>query len=290
MPEFPLIDSHVHLWDPARLLYPWLADAPRLHRRHDLDAFDAARAGVNVEAIVFVECTGAMDDAVSRKEVAWVQDLATADARIQGIVAHASVEQGAAVREHLAWLAAQPLVKGVRRLIQHEPDPRFCLKAEFVEGVRLLAAFDLTFDICIFHHQVPSAVELVRSCPEVSFVLDHLGKPPIREGRLDPWRDELRAMAALPNVVCKLSGVVTEADPDGWTAADVRPYMDHAIDTFGGGRLLFGGDWPVLNLAGDYPTWVRLVDEAAQDASDADRRRLFRANAERVYRLVERET
>lgn len=286
MPDLALIDTHVHLWDPARLLYPWLADLPRINARHDLAVFDEARAGREVEAMVFVECTGAMDDAVARREVEWVQDVARADTRLRGIVAHASVERGEAARPHLEWLAAQPLVKGVRRLIQHEPDPAFCAQPFFVEGVRQLARYGLSFDICIYHHQLPAAVELVRACPEVTFVLDHIGKPPIREGRLDPWRGHLRALAALPNAVCKLSGVVTEADPDSWTPDDVRPYIDHAVEAFGFSRLLFGSDWPVLRLAGDYPGWAHLVDEAVRHASDGDRLKLFRTNAERVYRLL----
>lgn len=288
MPSF--VDAHVHLWDfdhvaYSRLAYPWVAEIPVLNASHGIEAFDRASRGGPVEQFVFVECTVSFDDETARQEVCWAHDLARQDARLQGMVAHASLEKGEAIRPHLAWLNDQPLVRGVRRLLQDEPDPSFCLQPAFVEGVRLLSDFDFTFDVCVRAHQLPQVTELVRQCPEVGFVLDHLGKPPIREGRLDPWRAHLQALAECPNVACKVSGVLTEASPDGWSAAEVRPYLEHALDVFGTDRLLFGSDWPVLKQAGTYATWVQLAREAVSAYSEAEQRRLFRETAERVYRL-----
>lgn len=285
MASLPLIDTHVHLWDLERQRYPWVAEHPVLNRTYGIDEFDAARGDVTIDKFVFVECTVSFDDAVARDEVRWVHALAAQEPRLQGLVAHASLEKGRAIRPHLAWLADRPLVRGVRRLIQDEPDPDFCLGSSFVEGVRLLAAFDFTFDVCVVHDQLPQVVALIRQCPDVQFVLDHLGKPAVREGAMDPWRAHIRALAEYPNVVCKLSGALTEADVDRWTPENVRPYLEHVIEAFGFDRVMFGGDWPVLKRAGTYPEWVQLVRDTVAGCTRDEQRRLFRTTAERVYRL-----
>jgi len=234
---------------------------------------------------VFVECTGTMDDSASKREVAWVSALAERNERIRGIVAHASLESGAAVYEHLAWLTARPLVRGVRRLLQAEPDAEFCLRPRFVDGVRMLAEFGLSFDACIYHHQLPGLVRLVEKCPEVQFVLDHMGKPAIREGKMDPWREHTQSLASLENVVCKISGAVTEADHDDWTCDQVLPYLEFAMEVFGPERIMFGGDWPVLRLAASYPDWIKLARRSATQMNEDDQKKMFRSNAVRVYRL-----
>jgi L-fuconolactonase len=233
---------------------------------------------------VFVECAGASDGPSLREEVNWVLDVAGSDTRLAGIVAFAPLEHGDAVLPELEWLAGRPLVKGVRRLIQHEPNPAFCLGAGYVEGVRLLAEFDLTCDLCIFHDQLPSVVRLVEQCPKVRFVLDHLGKPAIREGLFDSWNGNIRELAGLPNVYCKLSGVVTEADHDLWTESEIRPYLETAIDAFGSERVMFGSDWPVVNLAANWKDWIDTVRRLATDTK-VPPDKLFALNAERAYRL-----
>jgi L-fuconolactonase len=281
MPEFPLVDSHVHLWDQAVQPYPWLNDMPALNRRHTPAEFRAAGGPVAVAKLIFVQCGGA--DALI--EVAWVDRLAREEPRIAGIVAQAPLEQGEVVASWLERLATIPRVKGVRRLLQDEPDDAFCLRPEFVRGVRLLPRFGFSFDLCIYHRQLANVIRLVRQCPQVSFVLDHLGKPGIRARQLDPWRAELRELATLPNVVCKLSGVATEADHAAWTAADLRPYLDHALECFGPARLLFGSDWPVSTLATDYPRWVATVDAALEGCTTEERQRIFARNAEAFYRI-----
>ena len=281
MPDFPLIDSHVHFWDPARLPYLWLAGVPALNRRHALEEFRAACGPVAVAKMVFVQC-GCAD---AEAEVRWVASLAQIDPRIRGIVAHAPLEKGAAVEPALAWLAAQPLVKGVRRLLQDERDDAFCLRPDFVRGVQALHAHGLSFDLCIYHRQLANVIKLVRQCPDVSFVLDHIGKPAIKAGTLDPWRAELRELAQLENVWCKLSGMVTEADHAAWKPADVRPYIDHAVECFGFDRVMFGGDWPVSTRASDYPRWVATLDEALRGCTTDQLQRLYLRNAEKFYRV-----
>jgi L-fuconolactonase len=283
MPRFPIVDTHLHLWDPGRLRYPWLASVPALNRRHLIADYRAACGPVAVGKMVFVQC-----DCVPAQFLAecdWVTSVAREDSRIRGIVPFAPLERGAAVAPALEQLAANPLVKGVRRLIQSEPDLEFCLRPDFVHGVKLLPRFGFTFDLCITHRQLANTIRLVRQCPEVPFILDHIAKPDIKAGVMDPWRAELRELAALPNVGCKLSGLATEADHARWAAADLRPYIDHVMTCFGPDRVLFGGDWPVSTLATDYPRWVQKVDDALAGCTPDELHRLYVRNAEKFYRV-----
>lgn len=283
MPDFPIVDTHMHLWDPGRIRYPWLASVPKLNRSHLVTDFRRACGAVQVAKMVFVQCD--CEPAQAPREVEWVSEVAKADPRVRGIVAWAQLEKGRAVETDLVRLNGNPLVKGVRRLIQSEPDLGFCLRPDFVAGVQALHAYGLSFDLCIKHPQLANTIKLVRQCPDVQFVLDHVGKPDIKAHRLDPWRAELRELATLENVWCKLSGMATEADHATWTPADLRPYIDHVMECFGAGRVMFGGDWPVSTLATDYPRWVATVDEALRGVSADDLRRIYVSNAETFYRI-----
>lgn len=283
MPEFPIVDAHIHLYDPEVIRYAWMAGKPALEGRHLIAELDAARGPVAIERLVFVE-VGA-DPGQHLEEAAFVDRLAESDPRIAAIVAHAPLERGAAVAADLEKLAARPRVRGVRRLLQDETDAEFCLRPAFVEGVRLLSRFGFSFDICVRHHQLAGAVALVRRCPEVRFVLDHIGKPGIAAGLTEPWRSHIKELSELPNAFCKLSGVITEADHARWRPADLCPYIEHAIACFGFARLMFGGDWPVSEQTHRYPAWVAILDEITAGCSDAERRALFRDTATRFYRL-----
>ncbi len=218
-------------------------------------------------------------------EAIWVDELAKRDRRVLGAVACLPLERGASLEPEIARLAELPTVRGVRRLIQNQPDPDFVLRPDFLAALRLLPKYGLSFDICIFHSQMPNTLTMVRQCPEVSFVLDHIGKPGIKAGLIDPWRAHISELAALPNVVCKLSGVTTEADHRSWTREQLRPYIDHVVESFGPDRILYGGDWPVSELAGSYLQWLATLDWATSGFSAADKRKLFRDNAVKTYRL-----
>ena len=285
MPDYAIVDTHVHFWDPAHLDYAWLQGDAVLGRRFDTSDYSRACAdAVDVDTIVFVQADAACDQGVAEAE--WTVGLAQEDPRIQAIVAFAPLEEGDSVRRELERLAAIPMVRGVRRLLQSEPDPCFCLQPGFVEGVRALADFGLSCDICIVHHQLAGVVELVRRCPEVRFILDHIGKPDIKGRLLDPWRAELRDLAQLPNVYCKLFGLVTEADHSGWTREDLEPYVGHVVECFGFGRVAFGSDWPVATLAAEYPQWVTSLEWALRGCSAGELRRVFRENGSAFYRLA----
>lgn len=283
MPGFPIIDAHVHLYDVDRLSYPWLASVPRINRSHGLADLDAARGPVELEAIVFAEV--AVGPGLHLEEAAWVQSLANGDPRLQGIIAHAPLEKGAAVAADLDVLAEHRCLSGIRRLIETEMDPRFCLEPAFIEGLRLLPRYGLPFDICVKHWYLAFGLELARRCPEVTFVLDHIGKPGIRHAMWEPWKTQIRELAALPNVWCKVSGVITEADHASWQKEQVKPYVHHIIDSFGFAGVLYGSDWTVSELTHAYPDWVAILDEVLAGTSDSEQRRFWCDNARHVYRL-----
>ena len=283
MVSVPIVDAHVHLYDTRKFPYAWMKDVPKLNRPHLPADYRAAIGEAPVEQIVFVEVW--IDTPLQMAEAEWVSGLFESVTELRGIVAAVALEDGAGAEGALAKLAEMEHVKAVRRLIEFEPDVEFCLQPGFVEGVTLLAKYDLSFDICVKHFQLANAVELVRRCPEVRFVLDHIGKPPIRAGELDPWREGIRAMAALPNVCCKISGVITEADHDNWSREQLRPYLDHAIDSFGIDRVMFGSDWSVSELTHRYEAWVDIVEWTMSGSSEGEMRKLFRDNAISFYRL-----
>jgi L-fuconolactonase len=282
--DFPIIDTHLHVWDPDNLSYPWLADVPLLNKPYLPADYAAACGPVDVEAMVFVQAE--VDFAQFADEAAWVTSLAREeDNRIRGIVPWAPLEKGDAARPGLEALAQNPLIKGIRRIIQFEPDPAFCLRPDFVEGIRALPDFGLHFEICIVHSQMANVIKMVAQCPDVTFILDHIGKPDIKNHVLEPWKEDLRVLAQLPNMWCKMSGLVTEADHEHWVAEDLQPYIEHVMDCFGFDRVMYGGDWPVAYQATEYPRWVRTLEDAVSGCSEAEMEKLFRSNAKAFYRL-----
>jgi L-fuconolactonase len=283
MIDFPIIDSHIHLLDQKRFGYAWAIGAPALKRDWTPDDLAGAAKPVEIEGLVFVEVDVDMPQYLD--EAAWVDELAQRDRRVLGAVACLPLEKGAAIESEMARIAGLKTTRGVRRLIQNQPDPEYVLKPAFLEAMRLLPKYNLSFDICVFHPQLPNTLKMMRLCPEVAFILDHIGKPGIKAGLIDPWRAHIGEMAALPNVVCKLSGLTTEADPKSWTREQLRPYIDHVVECFGPDRTLYGGDWPVSELAGSYLQWLMTLDWATAGFSRTDKRKLFRDNAVKAYRL-----
>ena len=276
------IDSHCHFWEPYQLTYDWLADMKLLNRPFTPDML-VAEAGESPPAkMIFVQADCRPEDALA--EVAWVASLAQQDSRVAGIVAFAPLEQGDRVISILEKLAQEPLVKGVRRLIQSEPTG-FSIQSAFIDGVNALSPFELSFDLCVIHHQLPDVIELVGRCPDVRFVLDHCGKPPIKAGQLDPWREHISQLATYDNVMCKLSGLVTEADMEAWQPADLQPYIDHVLAEFGSKRLMFGGDWPVSKLATTYGRWVDCVFTAVAHLPPTEQQAILIDNCQQFYRL-----
>ena len=282
MPSVPFVDTHVHLWDPMRLGYDWLAGNDTLDRRHELPEFAAATAGLPLESMVFMEC--AVNAGQALDEARWVTTLARLEPRLKGMVASAPLEQGEAVRPHLEALAELPLLRGIRRLLQSEADDS-CLQPGFATGARMLAEFGLSFDICIFHRQLANVIAFADKVETVPMIVDHIGKPGIADGLVSPWAEEMRELARRSNVVCKISGVATEADHRNWTEDQLKRYVSTAIDAFGFDRVMFGGDWPVSTLAITYRRWTEILDDLLAGASEDERRKFWRDNAVAFYRL-----
>lgn len=249
-----VVDSHVHFWDPSAREHAWLDGNDRLDRPFGPEQYAAAAAG-RVDGIVVVEADCRWDQAA--EETSWFATLGAQGVPVLGIVAAARLES-VDVGAHLAWLRDQPLVVGVRRLLHDEP-AGFCTRTDFVDGVRSLAAYGLTMDLCVRHHQLTEVRELVGKCPEVRFVLDHCGKPAIRRGDYDTWAAELSRLAELPGVVCKLSGLLNEAHPG--SVSNIPLYLGHALDVFGPERCLFGSDWPLCTTAGSWDDWWATVHD-----------------------------
>jgi L-fuconolactonase len=270
MLDFPIIDAHVHLIDRRRLRYSWLAGAPAIDRDWSPADLMARAKPYDIGGFVFVEVD--VDAPLNVQEATWADGLGATEPRLKAVCASLPLEHGAkSVAADLERLAALPRVRSIRRLIQDRPDPEFMLRPGF--------------ELCIRHPQFANTIELVRRCPEVSFILDHIGKPGIAAGLLDPWRSHIAEIARLPNVVCKLSGVTTEADHAGWSRDQLRPYIDHVIEAFGFSRAMYGGDWPVCELAGHYQQWLATLEWATAGCSPDERRSLFRDTAARTYRI-----
>lgn len=279
-----IVDAHHHLWDTHHLRYPLFDGIPALDRPFVIEDYERVAVPAGIEASIVVEAASAGPEGMA--ELAWLRKQADRSRRVKGIVAWAPVERPELPRylEGLANLH-DPRIVGVRRSFEFDP-PDFPSRPETVSGVRQLAAFGFSFDLVLFHPSLRAAVELVRRCPEVSFVLDHLGKPPIREHRLEPWSRNFADLAALPNVVCKISGMTTEGDRQAWTVDDLKPYVERAVECFGWDRLMFGSDWPVCEVAGGFEPWLEAVTSLLDGVPAADRERCFASNAIRVYRLA----
>jgi len=284
MPAFPITDTHVHFWDPGNLEYPWIRGSELLERPYLPEDYAEAIGDVDVEQIVFVQAACLKSQAMD--EVDWVTSLADQEPRIRGIVADAPLELGEDVEPILGQLAENRLVKGVRRMVAGEKDPEFMLQPGFVRGVQLLGENALTCDLGIHRGQIVAATALAKQCPNVKFMLCHIGVPDIKNRQLDPWRDHVRSLAGLPNVWCKLSGVATAADHAEWTPEDLRPAISHTLDCFGFERTAFGSDWPVMLLATSFPRWFEAVAYAIDGCSESEQSNLFRDTACGFYRLV----
>jgi len=284
-PPVRLVDTHVHFWHPKRLKYSWLRDTALLNRPYEVQDYPTQDATPTPEALVFLECDA--DPGQFLDEINFVEEQSQHDQRIRAIVAHAPLEQGRAVEPLLERIvASSSKVRGIRRILQSLPDPNTLLRSSaFLDGVRLLRKFGLHFEITVTHTQMDPVIEFVRKLPEIPMVLDHCGKPGIRDGHLASFQRHANELARCPNVHCKLSGLATEADHLRWTDEQLIPYIDTALQAFGPDRLLYGSDWPVCLLATSISRWIGVLDRALKGCSQEQLHRIFRENANALYRL-----
>jgi len=280
---FPIIDAHIHLWDLTKLEYPWLPNVPCLNRNFLLSDYDAASAGQDVKAMVFVQCECRPEHHLA--ELAWVQALADSDSRLKGIIPWAPLEDGDAVEEELYKIAEDPRVKGVRRIIEFEKNGDFCVQPGFVRGVQLLGKAGLHCELTIAPAHFPNVLRMVEQCPDTRFILDHIGSPNIAGGALEPWKSSVRDFAASGPHYCKFSNLVCNADLEHWTVDDLRPFAETVFEAFGPDRLVWGSDWPHALRASEYPRWLEAAELLTAGFTEAERMNIFRDNAARFYRL-----
>ena len=277
------IDSHQHFWSYSAAEYPWIsAGMERLARDYLPGDLGPVATAAGIGGTVAVQARQALE------ETRWLLDLAEHHPLILGVVGWVDLRSPEVTGE-LREFSSRPAFVGVRHVVQDEPDPRFLLGEEFVAGLRHLAPLGLTYDLLLYPQQLPAAVELVASLPEQPFVLDHLAKPQIKTwtqpSARGTWRHDIEALAKHTNVCCKLSGMVTEAVWRQWRPADFTPYLDVALAAFGPERLMFGSDWPVCLLSGDYAEVAGIIKDFVAQLSAVEQAAIWGGTATRFYGL-----
>ncbi|MFI6007614.1 amidohydrolase family protein [Streptomyces sp. NPDC051243] len=275
-----VVDAHHHVWDLSVRDQDWITGPELSPLRRNFTVADllpqARAAGVGRTVLV--------QTITVPEETPEFLALAAEHEPIAGVVGWTDLTRPD-VADELARLRELPggrYLKGIRHQVQGEPDPEWLLRPDVRRGLTAVAAAGLVYDLVVLPHQLPACVKAAADHADLTFVLDHLGKPPIASGEREPWETAVRSLAALSNTVCKLSGLVTEADHASWTVDDLRPYADVVLDAFGPERLMFGSDWPVCTLAA---TYGQVLDSARELTGESDREHIFRTTATRVYDL-----
>ncbi|MSU62345.1 MAG: amidohydrolase [Pedosphaera sp.] len=270
------LDAHQHFWRYSAAEYPWIPPGSALQQDWLPGDLRIEQAKVALDGSITVQARQSLE------ESRWLVELAERNADIKGVVGWVDLRSDR-VEEQLREFVSHPKFVGVRHVVQDEPDDNFMLRSEFLRGIGKLKQFNLAYDILIYPKQLRAAIELARRFPEQRFVLDHIAKPHIKDGKHSPWAEEISELAAAPNVWCKVSGMITEADHSAWKASDFKPYLDVVFEKFGMDRLMFGSDWPVCLLAGSYERVFKLVADYCGNFSEADKDRLFGGNCAEFY-------
>ena len=278
----PVIDAHHHLLDPSRFDYPWLTpDLAVIDRRFSPDDLAPELAAAGVDLTILVQTISSIEETreflATAAGVAFIGGvIGWVDLTDPGVGGTLDALRGAPGGE---WLV------GIRHQVHDEADPEWLLRPDVRRGLAAIQAAGLTYDLLVRQRELPAALTVAREMPGLRFVIDHLAKPPIRAGATEPWASLLRPFGELPNVSCKLSGLVTEADPVAWQVADLAAYVELALETFGPRRLLFGSDWPVCLLAASYTGVVAAARELIGNLSPDERAAVFGDAAQGAYRL-----
>jgi L-fuconolactonase len=275
-----IIDSHQHFWQVGRFDYPWMKpDNDVLYRDYLPADLEPVLRANGVSRTVLVQASNSIE------ESRWLLRLADENSFIAGVVGWVDL-MSLETASQLEELTANPKFKGVRHLVESEPHDDWLVHDEVLNGLKTLSAFDLSFDLLVHTRHLKYAQRVADQFPDMRLVIDHLAKPSIAAGKLPEWAHELAPLAAFPNVYCKLSGLVTEANWSTWKTEDLRPYVDYALEVFGPERLMFGSDYPVCLLAASYKQVLESFQELLKDVSAEDRERIFTGNAASFYRLT----
>ena len=276
--KIPKTDTHVHLFDLKNLSYGWLKNSPKINRNFDLQDYKEATKSSNIGKMVFME--SGTDAGLGLKEAALVSQLALSEPKIKGIVAKADLTQGPDTEKALEQLCELPLVKGIRAGFPKNA----ATSSDFLAGFKALVDRKLSFDLLLTPPLMDEAVRVAKKFPDTIFILDHLGNPNVGDADTTQWRNGIEKLAELPNVNCKISGIITRFGKD-WSVEKIKPYILHVIEKFGMDRLVFAGDWPVVLLAGSYESWSRAFEKITEEFSDEELHRIYHKNADRIYRL-----
>jgi len=276
------VDAHQHFWMYSPAEYEWIDDSMAVLRRNFLpDDLKRELDSNNFQGSVAVQARQTLE------ETRWLLDLAERSPWILGVVGWVDL-RAPDVRSQLKILAQNSKLVGIRHIVQSEPDDRFLLQPAFLRGISALEEFNLAYDILIYTKHLPVAAEFVERFPRQRFVLDHLAKPPIKSGNIDSWAQGISRLGAFPNVFCKLSGLVTEADWHHWQPEQIIPFLDVAFESFGPDRLMIGSDWPVCLVAASYVKTIEVVNNYLLQKKAECQARVFGANAQRFWRLPAR--
>ena len=284
VPLASVVDSHHHFWDLSKLDYPWMDDlgmppGDSVLRQNRLPSdLKPLIDGVGVERTVIVQAHSSLEEA------RWLLQLAAENEFIAGVVAWVELTDpdiGATLDE----LQRDPYFKGVRHIWHDEPDDDWIMRPDVLRGLRELATRDVPYDLLPRPQHLRYIPRVLDAVPGLRTVVDHIAKPLVKEKIFEPWESDLRRVAEIPDVYCKLSGIVTEADHDNWRPEDLAPYVSRVVEMFGHDRLMWGSDWPVCTLAGSYEQVFRAAEHALGPMSDGARAAVFGGNAERFYRL-----
>jgi L-fuconolactonase len=272
------IDTHHHFWRYDPVEYDWITDDMYQIKNDFLpEQLKGVIEKAGVDAVVTVQARQTVG------ETEWLFDLAAENDFIRGVVGWLPLINPD-IELYLERYSENPYLKALRHVLQGEKD-EYMLTKEFNHGIGLLKKFNLVYDILIFEKQLPAAIQLVDHHPDQLFVLDHIAKPRIAENILSPWKENICKLAERPNVYCKISGMVTEADFNSWTREKLYPYLDIVMETFGPDRLMFGSDWPVCLTACEYEEWLNLVKNWLGQLSVEEQAKILGKNAVKVYRL-----
>lgn len=274
-----MIDAHHHLWKYNRREYGWMDDSMSILMQDYLpEHLELELQPGNISGTVVVQARQNLE------ETRWLLELADMHRFIKGVVGWLDL-RSPELEQQLKEFASHSKLVGVRHVIHDEADDDFMLQPDFINGISQLGAYDLSYDLLLFPRHLERAVELVEAFPEQRFILDHLGKPNIKTGNMDPWKSDITKLAEHSNVWCKLSGMVSEADMENWTHEDLFPYMQVVLDAFGPERIMLGSDWPVCRLAGEYREVMNIVPKFIASMNETDRTKIFYKNAVDCYKL-----
>ena len=274
-----VIDSHHHYWHYNPVEYDWIDDSMEIIRRDFLPeelANTIQEAGI--DGVVSVQARQSVN------ETEWLLEMAHQNSFIKGVVGWLPL-MDIDIESYLEKFSLDKILKGIRHVVQGEPDPDFILRPDFNRGISLLKKYSLVYDLLVVERQLPNTIRFVRNHPDQVFVLDHIAKPLIGQNQLSPWKENIQELARHQNVNCKISGMVTEADFTTWTPEQLQPYFDVILEAFGPDRLLFGSDWPVCLVATSYKSWAELVKKNISIFTEEEQNKIMGNNAIRIYGL-----